>query len=63
MDENSLKEVNDKKPEDGVLINRKNVRKALNAVPWEREQNATEVPSRKTLTDKLGGWKSDQYYK
>ena len=36
---------------------------ALNMVEWTREQKASGSASVKCLTDKLGGWKSDQFLK
>ena len=45
MGENCLKEVYDRKPEDGGLIDRENFPKELNAVSLTREQKAIGVPS------------------
>ena len=63
MGENSSKPVNERNCEDGGLVVHEELQRALNIVEWTREQKASGSASVKCLTDKLGGWKSDQYIK
>ena len=50
-------------PEQGGLIFRDEFERALKKVKWTREQIASGVASVRCLTDKLGGWKTDEYLK
>ena len=63
MRDNSSKPVNERNPEDGGLVVHEELQCALHIVEWTREQKARGSASVKCLTDKLGGWKSDQYIK
>lgn len=55
--------VNDRNPADGGLVNREDFGRALDAVQWTREEKARGVARLKSLTDKLGSWKSDEFVK
>lgn len=55
--------VNDRTPASGGLIDRGSFGKALDAVRWTREEKARGVARLKSLTDKLGSWKSDEFVK
>ena len=55
--------VNDRTPDAGGLLNRGDFGKALEAVRWTREEKAKGVARLKSLTDKLGSWKSDEFVK
>lgn len=47
----------------GGLVERGAFGKALDAVQWTREEKARGVAKLKSLTDKLGSWKSDEFVK
>jgi hypothetical protein len=47
----------------GGLINHGDFGSALNAVPWPKEERASGVARLKSLTDKLGSWKSNEFKK
>lgn len=55
--------INDRTPTAGGLVDRDMFEKALNAVRWTREEKARGVARLKSLTDKLGSWKSDEFVK
>ena len=63
MGTNSSKPVNERDPSEGGLLFHDEFQSALNMVEWTREQRASGSASVKCLTDKLGGWKSDQFLK
>ena len=63
MGDNSARPVNDRDPADGGLLFRDELRDALAKVQWTREQKASGSASVSSLSDKLGGWKSDQFLK
>ena len=54
---------NDRDPDNGGIMSRHDFKDNLEKVVWTREQKASGVAKVKFLTDKLGGWKSDEYYK
>lgn len=55
--------VTDRTPAAGGLVERGAFGKALDAVQWTREEKARGVAKLKSLTDKLGSWKSDEFVK
>lgn len=63
MGDNADLPVNDRKPELGGLLNRGDFGRGLDAVVWCREEKARGVARLKSLTDKLGSWKSDEFVK
>lgn len=63
MGENADQPVNNRDPNVGGLVNRNEFASALNAVAWPREEKASGVARVKSLTDKMGGWKSNDYKK
>ena len=50
-------------PDNGGLVSRTDFKANLEKVEWTRQQKASGIAKVKFLTDKLGGWKSDEYYK
>ena len=63
MGENSVRPVNNRDPKVGGLVNRNEFASALDAVVWPREEKASGVARVRSLTDKMGGWKSNDYKK
>ena len=63
LGENLGKEINNRDPSQGGLIDREEFKAALEEVKWTREQKASGCPKITSLSDKLGGWKSDDYLK
>ena len=63
LGENRERGVNERNPKDGGLICRNAFKEALEKVKWTKQQRATGVPNSKSLTDKLGGWKANEYLK
>ena len=61
LKDNAEKTVNDRIPEDGGLLVRDDFSSALQCVPWTTEEKEKGVARMKTLTDKLGGWKSNEF--
>jgi len=61
MGGNADTDVNDRDPTVGGLLNRHEFGTALQAVDWTTEDKASGVARLKTLSDKLGGWKSSEY--
>ena len=55
--------INDRTPMAGGLVDRDSFAEALNAMKWTREEKAKGVARLKSLTDKLGSWKSDEFVK
>lgn len=55
--------VNERIPAAGGLVDRGDFGKALGAVAWTREEKSRGVARLKSLTDKLGSWKSDEFVK
>ena len=60
---NSEKPINDRDPAVEGLINREEFGVALNAVHWPKEERASGVARLKSLTDKLGSWKTNEFKK
>ena len=63
MGENAELPVNSRDPKFGGLVNRDVFASALNTVNWPKEEKASGVARVKSLTDKMGGWKSNDYKK
>ena len=63
LNDNADLPVNERMPESGGLLNGGDFGKALEAVKWCREEKARGVARLKSLTDKLGSWKSDEFVK
>ena len=61
LGENLGNEVNDRDPTGGGLMVRTEFKAALQAVKWTTEEKGKGVARLKTLTDKLGGWKSNEF--
>lgn len=59
--ENAGKQVNDRDPAVGGLLVRDEFRHALESVNWTYEEKEKGVARMKTLTDKLGSWKSNEF--
>lgn len=55
------KEIDDRDPSIGGLLSRLEFSTALKAVKWTTEEKATGVARLSSLSDKLGGWKSNEY--
>ncbi|KXJ05893.1 hypothetical protein AC249_AIPGENE27711 [Exaiptasia diaphana] len=55
------RDLGDNSEKDGGLLNRDEFGKSLNAVEWTTEDKAAGVARLKSLSDKLGGWKSSEY--
>lgn len=53
--------VNERSPDNGGLLNRGDFSKAITAVRWTTEEYQKGVARLKSLTDKLGGWKSNEF--
>ena len=63
LGDNAAVSVNERIPTAGGLIDRGSFGEALEAVQWTREEKAKGVAKLKSLTDKLGSWKSDEFVK
>ena len=63
LDENAERDVNERDPRIGGLVSRNDFKEHLKHVKWTKKQKASGVPSTKSLTDKLGGWKADDFLK
>lgn len=61
LGDNAGKAVDDRDPEVGGLIVRGEFNSALQAIKWTSEEVGKGVARMKTLTDKLGGWKSNEF--
>lgn len=61
LGENAVREVNDRVPNDGGLLVREELKQALGSVEWTCEEKEKGVARLNTLTDKLGGWKSNEF--
>ncbi len=53
--------VNDRDPELGGLLVREEFKNALECVNWTTEEKEKGVARMKSLTDKLGSWKSNEF--
>lgn len=63
MQENAGRSVNTRDPADGGLIDRDDFASGLTAVNWPKEEKASGVARVRSLTDKMGGWKSNDFKK
>ena len=63
MGENAEREVNERDPSVGGLVSRNRFGMSLAHVKWTKQQKASGVPNAKSLTDRLGGWKANEYLK
>ena len=61
MAKNAGKPVNDRDPELGGLLVREEFKNALECVNWTTEEKEKGVARMKSLTDKLGSWKSNEF--
>lgn len=61
LGENAAKEVNDRDPAVGGLLDHSEFKIAYEAIKWTSEEKGKGVGRIKTLTDKLGGWKSNEF--
>ena len=61
LGENTEKEVNHRDPAVGGLLVREEFKDAFEAVKWTSEEMGKGVAKLRTLTDKLGGWKSNEF--
>ncbi|XP_048576071.1 uncharacterized protein LOC125557470 [Nematostella vectensis] len=61
MGDNATLPVNERDPQSGGLLNRADFSAALEAVNWTTEEKAKGVARLKSLTDKLGAWKSNEF--
>lgn len=59
--ENADKAVNDRDPAAGGLLVRDEFKRALECVNWTNEEKEKGVARMKSLTDKLGSWKSNEF--
>ena len=60
---NSGRPVEERDPDAGGLLTRIDLKENLEKVLWTKEQRASGVAKIKFLSEKLGGWKSDEYVK
>ncbi|KAK3737217.1 hypothetical protein QZH41_011273 [Actinostola sp. cb2023] len=63
MGDNKGRPVNSRQPEFGGLINHGEFGHALDAVYWPTEEKQSGVAKLKSLADKLGSWKSNEFKK
>ena len=63
MGENVGRSVNCRDPTGGGLIDRDDFSSALAVVNWPKEEKASGVARVTSLTDKMGGWKSNDFKK
>ena len=61
--ENAARPVEQRDPEVGGLLIRTELKDNLEKVLWTKEQRASGVAKIECLSEKLGGWKSDEYLK
>lgn len=61
LGQNAGAEMNARDPDVGGLIDREEFRHALECVNWTTEEKEKGVARMKTLNDKLGGWKSNEF--
>lgn len=63
LGENADRDIDERDPSVGGLVSRNDLKEHLEHVKWTKQQKASGVPSTKSLTDKLGGWKADDFLK
>jgi len=63
MGDNKGRPVNSRQPEFGGLIDHGEFGHALDAVCWPTEEKQSGVAKLKSLADKLGSWKSNEFKK
>ena len=61
LGENMQRDVNEREPADGGLLDREEFKAALQSVEWTTEEKGKGVARMNALTDKLGGWKSNEF--
>jgi hypothetical protein len=61
LGENVARGVNDSDPNEGGLLVREEFKQALECVKWTCEEKEKGVAKLKSLTDKLGAWKSNEF--
>ena len=59
--ENADEEVNARDPEVGGLLDHEEFKHALECVNWTKEEKEKGVGGIRSLTDKLGSWKSNEF--
>ena len=63
MGDNLGRMVNDRNPDNGGLLNHGEFGHALDAIHWPKEEQASGVAKLRSLTDKLGSWKTNEFKK
>ena len=61
--DNSERSIEERDPDAGGLLIRIDLKENLEKVPWTKEQRASGVAKITFLSEKRGGWKSDEYVK